>query len=206
MLKVWGRANSINVQKVLWCASELGVEFERIDFGGVFGGTDTPEYRAMSPMGLIPTIDDDGVILWESHTCVRYLAAKNDSGGLWPDNASARAESEIWMDWVLASVNQPMNLVFKGLIRTPEAERDMVAISEAKEQMQGFWGIVDSRLADREFLTGNRISIGDIAIGPYAFRWFGLFGDEVTLPNVKSWFERLKLRNGFCQYVVQPLS
>ena len=195
MLKVWGRANSINVQKVLWCASELGVEFERIDFGGVFGGTDTPEYRAMNPMGLIPTIDDDGVILWESHTCARYLAAKNNSDGLWPDNVSVRAEAEKWM-----------NLVFKGLIRTPEAERDMVAISEAKEQMQGFWGIVDSRLADREFLTGNGISIGDIAIGPYAFRWFGLFGDEVALPNVKSWFERLKLRNGYCQYVVQPLS
>ena len=206
MLKIWGRTNSINVQKVLWCAGELGLEFERIDFGGEFGGTDTPEYRAMNPMGLIPTIDDDEVILWESHSCVRYLAAKNDPGGLWPDDVSVRAEAEKWMDWILASVNQPMGLVFRGLIRTPEAERDMAVIGAAKEQMKGFWGIVDNRLADREFLAGDRISIGDIALGPYAFRWFGLFGDEVALPNVKSWFERLERRDGFRQHVVQPLN
>ena len=169
MLKIWGRTNSINVQKVLWCAGELGLEFERIDFGGEFGGTDPPEYRAMNPMGLIPTIDDDGVILWESHSCVRYLAAKNDPGGLWPDDVSVRAEAEKWMDWILASVNQPMGLVFRGLIRTPEAERDMAVIGAAKEQMKCFWAssITGLRIASSLRVTAFPSAIS--RLGPMRF-------------------------------------
>jgi glutathione S-transferase len=206
MLKIWGRPNSINVQKVLWCAAELGLEFERTDLGGQFGGTDTPDYRAMNPMGLIPTIDDDGFILWESHSCVRYLAAKHDAGGLWPTDVAVRAEAEKWMDWILSAVNQPLGVVFWGLIRTPEAERDMAAIDAAKDVMNGLWGIADKRLAGRDFLASERITIGDLVLGPYAYRWAGLFGDEALLPNVKAWYERLAARDGFRQHIMQPLS
>lgn len=206
MLKIWGRPNSINVQKVVWCATELGLEFERTDLGGPFGGNDTPEYRAMNPMGLIPTIDDDGFILWESHSCVRYLTAKYDAGGLWPNDVAVRAEAEKWMDWVLSAVNQSLGPVFWGLIRTPEAERDMAAIDAAKDVMTGLWGIVDKRLAGRDYLASERLTIGDLALGPYAYRWAGLFGDEVHLPNVKAWYERLATRDGFRQHVMLPLT
>ncbi len=153
MLKIWGRPNSINVQEVLWCATELGLEFERIDLGGPFGGNDTQEYRAMNPMGLIPTIDDDEFVLWESHSCVRYLTAKYDAGGLWPTDATVRAEAEKWMGWILSAVNQSLGPVFWGLIRTPEAERDMAVIDAAKDVMNGLWGIADKRLAGRDFLA-----------------------------------------------------
>jgi glutathione S-transferase len=57
MLKIWGRANSINVQKVLWCCGELGLRYERIDAGNQFGVTKTPEYRALNPNALVPTIE-----------------------------------------------------------------------------------------------------------------------------------------------------
>ena len=206
MLKIWGRANSINVQKVLWCATELGLEFERTDVGGPFGGTDTPEYLTMNPMGLIPTIDDEGFILWESHSCVRYLAAKHDAGGLWPTDVAVRAEAEKWMDWILAAANYPMRTVFWGLVRTPEAERDMAAIEMAKEEMRGLWKMVDQRLVGRDYLASDRLMIGDIALGPYAYRWFGLTGDEPGLPNVKAWYERLGSRDSFKQHIMQPMS
>ncbi len=206
MLKIWGRKNSINVQKVLWCANEIGLEFERIDFGGEFGGTDTPEYRAMNPMGQIPTINDDGVIVWESHSCVRYLAAKYDFDGLWPIDEAVRAEAEKWMDWVLAALNKPMGIIFMGLVRTREEERDMVAINEAKAITSNLWRIVDDRLVGRNYLASDRILISDIVLGPYAFRWFGLFTDEVELPNLRAWYERLARRDGFRQHIIQPFS
>ena len=206
MLKIWGRPNSINVQKVLWCATELGLEFERTDAGGPFGGTDTPEYRAMNPMGLIPTIDDDGVILWESHSCVRYLTAKNDADGLWPTDVAIRAEAEKWMDWILSAVNPSMTVVFRGLIRTPEAERDMAAIEAAKGEMKRLWAIVERRLAGRDYLASERLTIADLVVGPYAYRWFGLFGDDRAMSNIGAWYERLVLQQGFRQHVMQPLT
>jgi glutathione S-transferase len=66
VLKIWGRKTSINVQKVLWCCEELGLQYERIDAGGASGLTRDPEYLALNPNGLVPTISDDGFVLWES--------------------------------------------------------------------------------------------------------------------------------------------
>lgn len=206
MLKIWGRANSINVQKVLWCAAELGLEFERTDVGGPFGGTDTNEYRAMNPMGLIPTIVDGETTLWESHTCIRYLVAKHDTGNLWQHNIAARAESEKWMDWVLTTVNRPMTTIFKGLIRTPEAERNLDEIEKAKETMGRLWAIADERLADQNYLASTQFTIADLALGPYAYRFFGLFGKKNELSNVVAWYDRLTSREGFCTHVMQPMT
>ena len=98
MLRIWGRRNSINVQKVLWCCGELGLDYERIDAGGVFGLTRDPEYLALNPNGLVPTISDDGFVLWESNAIVRYLAARHGSGTLWPEDLRERADAERWMD------------------------------------------------------------------------------------------------------------
>jgi len=104
MIKIWGRKNSVNVQKVLWCCDELGIPYERVDAGGEFGGTREPEYLAMNPTALIPTIRDDGVTLWESNTIVRYLAAKYGAGSLWPEDLAARSLAEKWMDYQLGTV------------------------------------------------------------------------------------------------------
>src|SRR3978361_144652 len=128
MLKIWGRTSSVNVQKVLWCADEIGLDYERIEAGGAFGVVRDPEYRAMNPNSVVPTIEDEGFVLWESNSIVRYLAAKHSSGEPYPMHPRARAEGERWMDWQLTTANGPMVTVFWGLIRTKPEERDSGAI------------------------------------------------------------------------------
>src|SRR5580700_11331791 len=128
MLKIWGRANSINVQKVLWVSEELGLFFDRVDAGMQFGVVDTPEYQALNPNALVPTIDDDGFILWESNAIVRYLAAKygaqDGPNSLWPDDLQTRALADRWMDWQQMLWAKGLREVFWTLVRTPQEQRD----------------------------------------------------------------------------------
>ena len=115
MLKIYGRANSINVQKALWVADECGLAYERTDVGGAFGGNDQPWYRAMNPNGTVPTIDDGGYILWESNAIVRYLARKHGAGTLWPEDARVNADADRWMDWQATTANPALFAAFWGL-------------------------------------------------------------------------------------------
>src|SRR5690242_15698093 len=128
MLKVWGRNSSANVQKVMWCCAELGLRVERIDIGGPFGGLQDSKYLALNPNGLIPTIEDDGYVLWESNTIVRYLCAKYAPGRLYPDSPRERAEADCWMDWHLCHFLSNVAVVFFGLVRTPPADRNLLEI------------------------------------------------------------------------------
>ena len=96
VLEVWGRKNSFNVQKVLWCCEELDVAHERVDAGGPFGGTRNADYLAMNPNGLVPTISDDGFSVWESNTIVRYLSARYGGGVLWAEDPADRSRSGGW--------------------------------------------------------------------------------------------------------------
>ena len=116
MLKIYGRKTSSNVQKVLWCCDEIGLAFEREDIGGEFGGNKTPEYLALNPNGLVPTIDDGGFILWESNSCVRYLAAKYGKGKLWPVDLQVAASASRWMDWQLSTVNPPVGTLCRAVL------------------------------------------------------------------------------------------
>ena len=116
MLNIWGRNNSINVQKVMWTVGELGLEHHRIDAGGRFGGLDTPEFDALNPNRLVPAIEDDGVVVWESNTIVRYLAARYGADSLWPADPARRAQADKWMDWMITSLLPDMTVVFWGLV------------------------------------------------------------------------------------------
>lgn len=132
MLKIWGRKNSSNVRKALWCAQEVAVPYEAIDAGGAFGIVDDPEYRAMNPNGRIPLIEDDGLLLWESNAIVRYLAARYAPGtALYPENPAARASADKWMDWTTSSVAELFKPVFWGVVRTPTEQQDWTKINAA---------------------------------------------------------------------------
>ncbi len=133
MLKIWGRTNSVNVKKVLWAAEELGLEYQRIDAGLQFGVNKTPEYLNMNPTGLVPTLEDDGFVLWESHTIVRYLAAKHGAGKLAPADLRRRAEAERWMDWTYTFQRELQRPLFWPLVRTPPEKRDPDAIEAARK-------------------------------------------------------------------------
>lgn len=205
MLKIWGRRNSINVQKAMWAIAETGIAHERIDAGGPFGGLDTDEFAAMNPNRRVPVIDDDGTIVWESHAIVRYLAAKYGAGSLWPDDIGARARSDMWMDWVTADL-QPAFIggVFWNFYRTPEEQRNWNVIRQGIARSAILFRILDRHLEGQPFVAGDTLTIGDIAAGAQLYRYFELEIDRPDLPNVEAWYARLKDRPAYREHVMVP--
>lgn len=205
MLRIWGRVNSVNVKKALWCAEELGLKYERVDAGMQFGVNKTPEYLGMNPTGLVPTIDDDGFTLWESHTIVRYLCAKHGVGSLWPTDLKARADAERWMDWAF-SFQRAMRDVFWGLIRTPAEKRNTKAIEDGIKQSIELAVLLDKVLADKPYVGGAAFTMGDIPIGCEVQRYMRVPIERPRLANLEAWFDRLRARTPFAKHVDLPLT
>jgi glutathione S-transferase len=203
---VWGRNTSSNVMKVLWGLGEFGLPFERIDVGGAFGKTDTPAYRAMNPTGLVPTLQEGDFSLWESNAILRYLGQVHASGSaLWPAQPQLRANIDRWMDAQQTVLGRPMTAVFWGLVRTPADKRDLKAVEAAIGEAADAWGMIDAKLAGHEFIAGADFTLCDIPWGVHAHRWFGMDYHGLTrpeMPALRAWYERLRERPAFQQYVV----
>lgn len=206
MLKIWGRKNSINVQKVLWCCDELGIDYERIDAGGAFGGTKDPEYLAINPNSLVPAISDDGFTLWESNVIVRYLSAKHGLGTLCPEDPQQRADAERWMDWQLGTLWAKMRPIFIGWIRTAPEERDEASIESFRQQTIESWDILEKHLSDRDYALGDTLTMADIPLGVSVHRWNQLPIKRPSMPNLEAYYESLMQRPVFEKTVTIPLS
>lgn len=206
MLRIWGRLSSINVQKVVWCCDELGLSYERIDAGGAFGRNDTPEYLAMNPNGLVPVLDEDGFILYESNAIVRYLAAKHAPGKLWPTDPRARADVDRWMEWQSTGYTPGMTAAFWQLVRTPPEKRDASAIEQSRVKSEKHTGVLEAHLADREFVAGHAFSPADIVIGCAVHRWLHLPLAREPRPNIERWYAALKSRPGSRQVTSCPVT
>lgn len=204
MLRVWGRRNSLNVQKVLWLVGELGLEHEHVPVGGDAGRLDDPEFRALNPFGKVPAIEDGEITVWESHAILRYLAARYGADRFWPETA-ARARIEPWMDWQQTTF-QPAFLtgLFWGFFRTPEAERDWPAIRAAEAACAKHVLLLDSILADRAFLAGDDLTLADIPLGTCLYRYYGIEVARADAPNVARWYDRLRMRDAYQQHVMLP--
>lgn len=194
MLTIWGRISSINVQKAVWAAGEVGQSFERIDLGGSFGGNREPAYLAKNPNGMIPTLEDGDVCVWESSSIVRYLAARYGAGWIWEEDPSRRADADRWMDWMIAELQPAMAPAFLGLIRTPEDKRDHAAIEASIAKTEAKMAILDAHLASREFLAGSRFGMADITVAPGAHRWLHMPVTRSPRPNVQRWYETVAAR------------
>ena len=205
-MKIWGRANSINVMKVLWAAEECGVTYQREDVGGAFGGNDQPWYLKMNPNGVVPTIEDGGRIIWESNSCVRYLAARYAAGSLWPTDPGERSEAERWMDWQLSTISDGMRIVFWGLIRTPPDKRDMAAIGKAAKELGTLWARLDGWLEGRSYVAGQHFTMGDIPVGCMAYRWYALEIERPEFKNVRAWYDRLATRPAYAKHVMVKMT
>ncbi|GGA92782.1 glutathione S-transferase [Brucella endophytica] len=207
MLKIWGRPNSTNVKKALWTASELGLDYENVLAGGSYGIVDTPEYRALNPNGLVPVIEDDGFVLWESNTIVRYLAAKYGAETLWIDDVARRADAEKWMDWASTRLsNAYRDIIWHGL-RLPEDQRDPVILSAAVAAFAKALEVPEKTLADQPWLSGSEFGMGDIPLGVYIYSWAELpLPGRPDFPNLMGWYEQLKARPAFAKTVMVPLT
>lgn len=206
MLKIWGRATSSNVQKVLWCCAELDIRFERADLGGPFGGNRDPEYLGMNPNGLVPTVRHGDLIMWESNTICRYLAATRNGERLYPKDPAARTHVERWMDWQLAVIGPPMGQLLFGLVRSTPETRDATAIDAARRRALSAWTIVDDELKGRPFLAGSELSLAEIVLGTQIYRWFAFPIERPTLPNLRAWYDRMRERPGFRTHIETPIT
>lgn len=207
MLKIWGRKNSSNVRKVLWCAQELGLDYQSVDAGGAFGLVNEPHYRALNPNGLVPMIEDDGLVLWESNAIVRYLGAKHAPGTAWyPEDPVERAKADKWMDWTTSSLATPFRPLFWGILRTPEDQRDWVAINAAHKTCAQLLSIADETLASQPFLSGQALGMGDIPLGCFAYAWFEMPIERPEMRHLRAWYERLRERPAYQAAVMTALT
>ena len=200
MMKIWGRLSSINVRKVVWCAQELGLEHQRTDAGGRFGVVRTPDYRALNPNALVPTIEDEGDAagspfrLWESNVIVRYFCARHASGSLYPEPLTARFDAERWMDWQQTTLNPAGREAFVQWVRTPVERRDAAAAARSVRATERLLTLLDAHLATRAYMAGDRFTMADIPIGCELHRWFGLPADAYarpTWPHLERYFAAL---------------
>jgi glutathione S-transferase len=208
MITVWGRDNSTNVKKVLWCLEELGVAYHSIPAGGKFGKTHDAEYLAMNPNALVPCIHDGAtnLTLWESNTIVRYLTAQYGKDSLWVAEPAARARGEKWMDWAGTTLAGPHRGVFFSLVRTPVEQRDAKLIADSTTQCNTLFAMLDAELAKQPWLGGDEFGTGDIALGPSVYNLLNLDVQWNDFPHLQRWYQQLTQRPAFKKVVMIPLS
>jgi glutathione S-transferase len=206
MLTIHGRINSINVQKVVLACEELKLPYKRIDAGGAFGIVKTPEYQAMNPNSLVPVLVDGDFVLWESNAIVRYLAAKYGDGTLWPKDHQQRALSDRWMDWQCFSFYGAYANAFRGLVRTPPEKRNQTEIEASIAATHPMMAILEAELTGKNYLVGDRPTMGDIALVPTIFRWLNMPVQRLPSPHVDAWVKRLAARPGYGNALILPIS
>lgn len=203
MITVWGRNTSQNVFKVMWLLAELDLPHRRIDAGGRFGGLDTPAFGAMDPNRKVPVLRDDELVLWESHTILRYLAARYGAGTFWPEDPAQRALADRWTDWCATMLQPAFMDVFWGFFRTPPEQRDRAFINDGLERTARLLAIMDDVLSCQPWLSGERITFGDIPAACTLYRWYSLDGlEKPRFPHLEGWYERLQQRPGYREHVM----
>jgi len=204
---IWGRLNSFNVQKVLFLCEELDIDFHRIDAGMAYGVNKTPEYLEMNPNGLVPTLNNEGFILWESHTILRYLALKYDAVGQWyGGDLHQRAQIDQWLDWTNTTAWPPMRVLFWGWIRQAKETRNALELEASRMQMIHMFEILDRALSRSAFVAGEHMSLADIPLSLIAYRWFNLPIERPELLHLNRWYRSMSQTQGFQKYSSDPLS
>ena len=203
MITVYGRANSSNVQAVMWGLTELGLEAERLDYGHVHGGTDTAEFRAMSPHGLVPVLRDGDLVVWESCAILRYLAARYGGAPFWPGDPAARAPVDMWAEWGKTTFSRDFTQpIFWAKVRTPASEQNAAALALALERFDRHLGTLDAQLEGRDFVAGVALTLADIVIGHVLYRYFDIDVPRREHARVGAYYERLAARPAYARHVM----
>lgn len=211
MLKIWGRTTSSNVQKVLWFCEEIRIPYERVDAGLSFGITRTPEYLAMNPTALIPTIEDEGFVLWESNAILRYLARKHQTLNWYPEDFRQRANVERWMDWASTALAAAITPVVWQWFRTAPDMRDSKLLLSSAEKATQCMRILEAHFAHEPWAAGDHISLADIPMAIQAYRWCVMPWQDMgyqppDLPHVLAWQARLAGRDIYRKIVMTGIS
>ncbi len=203
MITVYGRATSSNVQTVMWAIGELGLRFERLDYGHSFGGVDTPEYLSMNPNGLVPVLRDGDLVLWESRAILRFLGARYGSAPFWPEDPVARAPVDMWAEWGKTTLERHLNgPIFWTMVRTPAARRDPDALTAAIAQFESDLDILGAQIGDGPWVLGPDFTAADIGVGHLLYRWFTLPIERRDRPVLEGYYARLSDRPAFAEHVM----
>ena len=203
MITIWGRNTSSNVQVAMWAVGELGLDHERLDWGGKFGGNDDAAYRAMNPMGLVPTMKDGEVVMFESQAILRYLGARYGDDGFWPQDPAKRGPLDSWSEWVKTSFATPLTYtVFWQLVRTPKDKRDHAALADGIAKLKTLSAMADRRLGGAPFLGGDSLCFADISLGATLYRYYTLDFERAATPNLDAYYARLQQRPAFREHVM----
>ncbi|WP_085690267.1 MULTISPECIES: glutathione S-transferase family protein [unclassified Pseudomonas] len=198
MLRILGKASSINVRKVLWACAELNLPFEREDWGSGFQSTSTPEFLALNPCAMVPVIQDDDFTLWESNSIIRYLASRYAGEQLYPSEARARARVDQWIDWQASELNKSWSYAFMSLVRKSPSHQDSVALATGCREWTRHMEILDRQLQKTgAYVSGEQFSLADIPIGLSVNRWFETPLEHPNLPAVSDYYERLSQRPAY---------
>ncbi|MCA3560648.1 MAG: glutathione S-transferase family protein [Aestuariivirga sp.] len=202
MITVWGRRNSVNVQKVLWALEELDVPYTRENAGGSFGGNKDADFLAMNPMGLVPVIRDGDVTMFESNAIVRWLAARYRDGLLRPKDPKGLAMAEQWMEWAQVNVGPAVGTLQMNLVRSPPEKRDHAAVAAATERTRELVNIADQWIARHDWFAGRDFSFADIVMGALFWRYTGFDIARPVTPHLDEWLDALQLRDPFRRAVM----
>lgn len=203
MITVYGRATSSNVQPVLWGLEELGLPYERLDYGHVYGGTDTPEFRAMTPHGLVPVLRDGDLVVWESCAILRYLGARYGTAPFWPADPVARAPVDMWAEWgkttLAAAFTHP---IFWVRVRIPAAKRDETALAGAVERFDGYLGVLEAQVGAGPYVLGADFTLADIVAGHLLYRYYNIDIPRHDRPGLRAYYQRLAERPAYARHVM----
>ena len=202
MITVWGRRNSMNVQKVMWTLGELNLEYQRHDVAGSFGTPD--EYLALNPAGTVPTIQDGDLTMFESNACVRYLSRQYGSGSLTPENPADAAVADQWMDWHTNNLSPVFFWIFLNKIRLPAEQSNAAQMQRGIEQTGQIMQRLDKHLAEQSFMVGDQLTMADIPMGAVMYRYFEMDIDRPSVPNVERYYAQLKERDAYQYHVMIP--
>ncbi|MCF3931945.1 glutathione S-transferase family protein [Acuticoccus sp. M5D2P5] len=202
MITVWGRATSSNVQKVMWTIGELGLRYERHDVGGMYGGLDTPQFRALNPHGRIPAVEMDGYAMFESNAIVRHLALADPERRLWPADPAKAGAADMWAEWAHNTVTRPLMLLFWSTVRTRPSERKPAEIARNFEASIEALTAANGFLADRPFIAGDALTIGDVNLAHLLYRYYEMEIDRPSLPALDAYYERLSDRPAYAEHVM----
>lgn len=201
MLKIYGRRDSSNCAKAFWALDELGVVYELIACGGRFGGTDTADYRARNPHRKVPTVIDDGAVIWESNAILRYLGNRYSEGAIWPADAAGRAAADEWMDWGATALVPAM-----GKVRTSLKAGDSAGSEAAFKTLATHVALLDRHFQANAYLAGSSLTLADVALAPAIHRWFLVPLARPSLPALAAYRDRLASHDGYKRHIVEALS
>jgi glutathione S-transferase len=201
-ITVWGRRNSMNVQKVMWALGELGRDYQRHDMAGSFGID--AQYTTKNPNAVVPTIEDGELTLYESNACVRYLARQYGAGSLCPLDAKDAALADQWMDWQCSTFGTGFFMIFMNKIRLTAEKSSPEQIKKGEQQTAHLLQQLESKLEQTDYLIGNTLSMADIPIGTMLYRYFTMEIERPPLPAVAAYYQSLTARPSYQKHVMIP--